>query len=38
MVKTAFTVLLTVSLLAIAACGDDDRDEGGTTARAMNRS
>jgi hypothetical protein len=32
MVKTAFTVLLTVSLLAIAACGDDDGDEGGTTA------
>jgi hypothetical protein len=32
MVKTAFTVLLMVSLLGIAACGDDDGDEGGTTA------
>jgi hypothetical protein len=31
-VKTAFTVLLMVSLLGIAACGDDDEDEGGTTA------
>jgi hypothetical protein len=32
-VKTAFTVLLMVSLLGIAACGgDDDGDEGGTTA------
>ena len=31
-VKTAFTVLLTVSLLGIAACGDDDGNEGGTTA------
>jgi hypothetical protein len=29
MVKTAFTVLLMVSFLGIAACGDDD-DEGGT--------
>ena len=39
MVKTAFTVLLMVSLLGIAACGDDDGDEGGTTAaRATNRS
>ena len=27
-VKTVFTVLLTVSLLGIAACGDDDDDEG----------
>ena len=32
MVRTAFTVLLTVSLLGIAACGDDNGDEGGTTA------
>jgi len=32
MVRTAITVLLMVSLLAIAACGDDDGDEGGTTA------
>src|SRR5215208_1656037 len=32
-VKTAFTVLLTVSLLGIAACEDDD-DEGGTTTGA----
>jgi hypothetical protein len=32
-VKTAaFAVLLMVSLLGIAACGDDDADEGGTTA------
>jgi hypothetical protein len=31
-VKAAFTVLLMVSLLGIAACGDDDGDEGGTTA------
>jgi hypothetical protein len=31
-VKTAFTVLLLVSLLGIAACGDEDGDEGGTTA------
>jgi len=30
-VKTAFTVLLMVSLLGIAACSDDDGDEGGTT-------
>ena len=29
-VKTAFTVLLMVSLLGIAACDDDDADEGGT--------
>ena len=29
-VKTAFTVLLMVSLLGIAACSDDDGDEGGT--------
>ena len=28
-VKTVFTVLLTVSLLGIAACSDDDGDEGG---------
>jgi len=33
-VKTAFTVLLMVSLLGIAACGDDDGDEGGTTTGA----
>ena len=34
-VKTAFTVLLMVSLLGIAACGDDDDgDEGGTTTGA----
>ena len=32
MVRTAFTVLLTVSLLGIAACGDDNGDEGGTAA------
>jgi hypothetical protein len=32
--KTAFTVLLMVSLLGIAACGDDDGDEGGTTTGA----
>jgi hypothetical protein len=31
-VKTAFAVLLMVSLLGIAACGDNDADEGGTTA------
>jgi hypothetical protein len=31
-VKTAFTALLMVSPLGIAACGDDDGDEGGTTA------
>jgi len=30
--KTAFAVLLMVSLLGIAACSDDDADEGGTTA------
>ena len=30
-VKTAFTVLLMVCLLGVAACGDDDGDEGGTT-------
>jgi hypothetical protein len=33
-VRTAFTVLLTVSLLGIAACGDDDGDEGGATTGA----
>jgi hypothetical protein len=33
-VKTAFTVLLMVSLLSIAACGDEDGDEGGTTTGA----
>ena len=33
-VKAAFSVLLTVSLLGIAACGDDDGDEGGTTTGA----
>ncbi len=32
MARTAFTVLLMVSLLGIAACGDDIGDEGGTTA------
>src|SRR5919109_1996690 len=31
-VRTAFTVLLMVSLLGIAACGDDNGEEGGTTA------
>ena len=30
-VKAAFSVLLMVSLLGIAACGDDDGDKGGTT-------
>jgi hypothetical protein len=34
MVKTAFTVLLMVSLLGIAACSDDDGAEGGTTTGA----
>jgi hypothetical protein len=29
-IRTAFMVLLTVSLLGTAACGDDDRDTGGT--------
>jgi hypothetical protein len=29
--KPAFTVLLMVSLLGIAACSDDDGDEGGAT-------
>jgi hypothetical protein len=33
-VKTAFTVLLMISLLGLAACGDDDGDEGGTTTGA----
>ena len=33
-VKTAFTVLLMVSLLGIAACDDDDGDEGQTTTGA----
>ena len=33
-VKTAFTVLLMVSFLGIAACSDDDGDEGGTTTGA----
>ena len=33
-VKAAFTVLLMVSLLGIAACSDDDGDEGGTTTGA----
>jgi hypothetical protein len=32
MVGAAFTVLLTVSVLAIAACGDDNGNEGETTA------
>src|SRR3954447_20982459 len=30
-VKTAFTVLLMISLLGLAACGDDEGDEAGTT-------
>ena len=30
-VKTSFAVLLMVSLLGLAACGDDGADEGGTT-------
>jgi hypothetical protein len=29
-IRTAFMVLLTVSLLGTAACGDDDRDKSGT--------
>ena len=33
-VKSAFRVLLMVSLLGIAACGDDDEDKGGTTTGA----
>ena len=33
-VKTTFTALLMVSLLGIAACGDDDGDEGGATTGA----
>ena len=33
-VKAAFSVLLMVSLLGIAACGDDDGDEGATTTGA----
>ena len=33
-VKTAFTVLLMISLLGLAACGGDDGDEGGTTTGA----
>ena|SRR5215217_283569 len=33
-VKTTFTVLLTVSFIAMAACSDDDGDEGGTTTGA----
>jgi len=33
-VKTRFTVLLMVSLLGIAACDDDEGDEGGTTTGA----
>jgi hypothetical protein len=32
MVKASFAVLLTVSLLGIAACDDDDDDETGTSA------
>jgi hypothetical protein len=32
--RTAFTVLLMVSLFGIAACGDDDGDEGGATTGA----
>ena len=31
-VKTAFAILLIVSVLGIAACGDSDGDEDGTTA------
>jgi hypothetical protein len=34
-VKTAFTLLLTVSLLGIAACGNDDADGTGTTAEKV---
>ena len=30
-VKTSFAVLLMISLLGLAACGDDGADEGGTT-------
>jgi hypothetical protein len=33
-VKTAFTVLLMVSLLGIAACGDDDGDKSRATTGA----
>jgi hypothetical protein len=33
-VKFAFTVLLMVTVLGIAACSDDDGDEGGTTTGA----
>jgi hypothetical protein len=33
-IKTAFAVLLMALLLGIAACGDDDPEEGGTTASA----
>jgi hypothetical protein len=33
-VKTAFAMLLMVSLLGLAACGGDDGDEGGTTTGA----
>ena len=32
MLRTAFTVLLVVSLLGLAGCGEDNGDEGGTTA------
>ena len=32
MVRAAFTVMLMVALLGVAACGDDDGDGGGTTA------
>jgi hypothetical protein len=31
MVRTAFVVLLIGSFLGIAACGDDNGDDGGTT-------
>jgi len=31
-IKTALALLVMVSLLGMAACGDDDGDEGGTTA------
>ena len=33
-VKTPFAVLLLISVLGLAACGDDDGDQGGTTTGA----
>jgi hypothetical protein len=33
-VKTAFSLVLMISLLGLAACGDDDGDGGGTTTGA----